>query len=191
MNQLSAPVVLGEVRWGNEIGIKAPTNRFIRQGCLDCGKERWVALRKGTPISIRCRSCAPQVETRKRKIGLAHKGVKNSRWGGEGGSKITPNGYILIRKRDHPKAGPGGYIWEHIYVWETVNNRTLPNGFVVHHLNGIKNDNRPENLVAMKKNEHLHPAEPFKKRIRALEIKITLLEKALESNQLMFRIGEN
>jgi len=43
----------------------------------------------------------------------------------------------------------------------------------------------------MKKGEHVHQAEPFKKRVRALEMKIALLEKALEANQLIFRLEEN
>lgn len=36
-------------------------------------------------------------------------------------------------------------------------------------LNGIKEDNRPENLVAMKAGEHIHQVKPYQKRIKELE----------------------
>ena len=43
---------------------------------------------------------------------------------------------------------------EHRYVYETTRGITLPKDVHVHHINGIKHDNRPENLIAMTRSAH-------------------------------------
>lgn len=101
------------------------------------------------------------------------------------------DGYIRILKPDYYRATSRGYVLEHILVWEEYHKRKLPRGYVIHHLNGIKSDNRPQNLVAMKNGEHIHQTEPFKKRIRELEIENRQLRRALEDNQTIFYINEN
>lgn len=54
------------------------------------------------------------------------------------------------------RAGPGGYIvgtingkqvYQHVYVAEKVLGCKLPPGAVVHHVNGVRYDNRSTNLV--------------------------------------------
>lgn len=128
-------------------------------------------------------------------ITFSAKGELNPNWQG---GRYSHRGYNHILRSGLPSGHPAtnevskkGYIPEHIAVWEHIHNRLLPKGWVVHHLNGIKTDNRPQNLVAMARNNHLHLAEPYKKRIRELEAQVKLLEKALEANQLIFNIGEN
>ena len=37
-------------------------------------------------------------------------------------------------------------VLEHVYVWEQVNMRCVPDGCDIHHINEIKTDNRIENL---------------------------------------------
>ena len=73
--------------------------------------------------------------------------------GGRIDSKGT-KGYVRIKMPEHPRANKKGYILEHITVWEKANGRMLELGEVVHHLNGIKNDNRHENLVALPERVH-------------------------------------
>ncbi len=66
----------------------------------------------------------------------------------------TDQGYVLLYLPDHPRARKGGYVAEHRYVWEQTNGRALERNEAVHHINGVKDDNRPENLVALTHGQH-------------------------------------
>jgi hypothetical protein len=46
----------------------------------------------------------------------------------------------------HPRADQGNYVFEHVLVMEEMLGRYLLPGENVHHRNGVKDDNRPENL---------------------------------------------
>lgn len=71
-------------------------------------------------------------------------GKDNGNWrGGRPGA----DGYNLILQPDHPKADKKGYVPEHVLVCEKALGKYLPEGAVPHHRNGIKTDNRPENLI--------------------------------------------
>lgn len=49
---------------------------------------------------------------------------------------------------EHPRADKAGMVLEHIPILESVLGRSLDwlAGEQVHHINGVKDDNRPENL---------------------------------------------
>jgi len=93
---------------------------------------------------------------------------------GKGGRHQSKrDGYVSISNPEHPKADKQGYVLEHILVWEKANNKPLPKGWIVHHLNGIKSDNRPENLLGMPRKDHNSQLQlnALQKRIRDLETK--------------------
>lgn len=61
-------------------------------------------------------------------------------------------------------------VAEHRYLWEKAYKKSLPKGWIVHHLNGLPGDNRIENLVAMPRTDHeTHMINILKARIRKLE----------------------
>jgi len=55
------------------------------------------------------------------------------------------DGYVRVKVDSHPRASKG-WIREHLLVMEEKMGRFLAPGEEVHHINGVKHDNRPENL---------------------------------------------
>lgn len=56
------------------------------------------------------------------------------------------DGYVQIKMTDHPNVTANGWMSEHTYVMSKVLGRALLPGENVHHRNGLRSDNRPENL---------------------------------------------
>lgn len=77
----------------------------------------------------------------------------NDYW--RGGRTRHSNGYVYVKQKGHPRAlKAGDYVLEHILVAEKVIGRYLRPDEIVHHINGIKDDNRPENLYITNLAEH-------------------------------------
>jgi hypothetical protein len=55
-------------------------------------------------------------------------------------------GYRLIYKPEHPNAQKVGKILEHVYIMSEHMGRPLEAHENVHHINGVRDDNRLENL---------------------------------------------
>ena len=106
--------------------------------------------------------------------GEQNSGVNNPNYK-NGRTQNGKTGYVFILKPDHPRAHQG-YVREHILVWEEAHGIPLPKGWVVHHINGIKNDNRPENLLGLPSRHHYRLIPELQKVIRMLESKLSCVE---------------
>lgn len=80
-------------------------------------------------------------------------GDKCCNW--KGGRKKTPKGYIQILDKNHPNSDVNGYVLEHRIIVEQKLGRYLNEDEIVHHINGVKDDNRSSNLQVMSKGEHI------------------------------------
>ena len=100
------------------------------------------------------------------------RGSKSSRW--KSGRVKDRNGYINLWAPDHIRANCKGYIMEHTLAWEQAHGRPLPDNYVVHHINGIRDDNRPENLLACPRGNHHYALllQGLQSRIRQLEAQV-------------------
>jgi HNH endonuclease len=109
-----------------------------------------------------CGKCGREVTGFNYKLGLAHRFIRGHNLSGES-NPLWKNyrikegsGYVLIKMPKHPRANNYGYVLEHIVVLEEKLGRPLRDKEVTNHINGKKDDNRPENLeVYRTSGEHL------------------------------------
>ena len=71
--------------------------------------------------------------------------ASGSRSGNWKGGRIVVNGYIKVINKEHPN-NHNGYVFEHRLVMEKILGRYMEKWETVHHLNGIRDNNNPENL---------------------------------------------
>ncbi len=79
-------------------------------------------------------------------------GKNSSNWQG---GRVKRQGYIVIHRPDHPRSPSNGYVMEHRLIMEDHLGRYLEPNEVVHHLNGIKDDNRIENLEVVNRGDYV------------------------------------
>ncbi len=140
---------IGDIVKGIEAGYKDNKHKRIWSACLDCGKERWCVLEKGKPTRLRCPKCSKP------------KGKNSATW--KGGKYKDNHGYIRIYQ------GKGEYVGEHRLIMEKHLGRILESWEIVHHANGIKDDNRLENLVLLNHKRHGEVILKLSERIINLE----------------------
>lgn len=70
------------------------------------------------------------------------------------GGRRKSHGYVEIKKPEHPFADSEGYVKEHRLIMEAELGRYLATKEYVHHINGVKTDNRIENLQLINPSKH-------------------------------------
>jgi HNH endonuclease len=81
------------------------------------------------------------------------KGEQNNMW--KGGKSIASNGYVLIRVGvEHPLADCRGYAYEHRVIASDKLGRLISSSEQVHHIDGNKTNNHPDNLEVLTVQQH-------------------------------------
>lgn len=96
------------------------------------------------------------------------------------------SGYISIRVYSddffYPMASWNGYVREHRLVMAKHLGRNLSSWELIHHINGIKDDNRLENLQLVTDDKHKQ-ITVLENRIKFLERRVVILEAEVKSEQ--------
>lgn len=79
-------------------------------------------------------------------------GKENPAW--KGGKTLHKGRPQILVGRDHSMADKDGYVPEHRLAVAASLGRYLTSDEHVHHVNGDKTDNRPENLMVVRKGDH-------------------------------------
>ena len=95
-------------------------------------------------------------------------GIRENNPNWSGGRYITSHGYIKIRLRaGHHLVDATGYAYEHRVVAETKLGRRLLPGEMIHHIDGNKQKNVPENIQVVTGNaEHYYEHRPTDSELR-------------------------
>jgi len=137
---------------------------------------------------LRSPSEAAKLRVKQLRSPIYWRGENNPSWKG---GQIFKNGYKMIKMPEHPRANKSGYVYEHLLVWENAHGKSLPQGYVIHHIDGNRNNNVPENLIAYPRLKHTRLIPYLLKRIKMLEEENKNLQKALSEKQLIFYMERN
>jgi len=159
--------------FGEIVKDKDGSHKHIWLTCSDCGKEFWVTWRyfRKKGYEVKCPSCRNRQSSQLR-----------SRY--RGGRTKTREGYILVKLRPDDFFRPmaekkSGYCMEHRLIMARHLNRCLLPWEIVHHRNGVRDDNRLDNLKLFPSQTQHTPSTHWQKEIIKLQGRIAELEKRI------------
>ena len=129
---------LGERRKAVDIGFLG--GHYLWRACIECRMEKWVQDSSRSAVNYRCQSCAHFRTGRKIQDGYVLIWVYQTDW------------RAPMARTKGPRSG--GYIFEHRLIMANSLERNLESWECVHHKNGIKDDNRLENLELVERGSH-------------------------------------
>ena len=134
---------------GNRIKARTPSEVKLRRFCsIKCSNNSPTTKKK---ISDSLTGIKRSEKTRK-KTSVARTGKGNGQW--KGGKWENQHGYVFVKSHNHPNRNANNYVTEHRLVVEKHIGRYLDCNEVVHHINGIRNDNNIDNLIIMTQGDH-------------------------------------
>lgn len=151
---------IGDVALSRVLGY---VDRGVRYfvACPSCGVPRWMRRSESwAKVCIHCVPKKPTVDTMERKV---------------------KKGYVIVKVSDSDPMrvmGKCGWVLEHRLIVARKLGRPLVSGEIVHHVNGVKSDNREGNLQLLTErshNSHIVSNE-LRAQIRILEGRVTCIE---------------
>ncbi len=190
---------IGDVKKSQELVYKTKGQPMVWHACVDCGKKRWTALRKGQPVRLRCQSCGA-------KNYFQGNPERHPNW--KGGKFVdAKSGYVFVKLQPdnffYPMCQWNGVVREHRLVVAKALGRCLLPWEVVHHKgtkcpkgsNENRSDNRyPENLKLVASQRHHLPDSLTRAYIHRLEKKIAQLESHIilvEAENILIKVAQN
>lgn len=183
--------------------------------CVHCGAAFTVFPSQATNgrrkyCSAKCRNAVNNARLSGGRQGIAHteesrakmaaagKGKslreRSSQW--KGGKYVDSAGYVHVMVDALPsdsqtmarRLTPQKYILEHRLVASVAINRAVLPSEVVHHVNGVKTDNRPENLFVIGRKAHSKEHREMERELHALRVETTRLRS--ENRDLKLRLSQ-
>lgn len=166
--------------------IEVPPNRFQNGRRRYCSNPcRWRGRPPQKRLGIRHTDESRALMSMKAKKRYVRE--EASQWKG---GRYTAKGYVHVliatlpeasQKMAREMAPKKNYIQEHRIIMAMHLGRPITKDEVVHHINGVKTDNRPENLEALRRGDHTIHHREVEKEVARLRAENAALRAELES----------
>lgn len=99
------------------------------------------------------------------------------------------NGYILIRKPDHPNCDSKGYVLLHRLIVEEHIKRYLTKGEVIHHIDFNKDNNDISNLQILNASEHAYIHSRKERKVIDIDKAIEMIDSGMKRYEVAKHFG--